>query len=453
MSPNILFIIADQYRWDALSSFGWVETPALDALAADGVQFDNAFTNAPVCMPARVSLALGQYPHQFGLLRNQPFNLPDDQTTWMSSVREAGYHTSLYGKVHLSGHSADLRQQEDAIRQSGFDVVHEISGPRGCRTALSHMTALWEERGVWQAFRDDYKQRFADKPWVARPSPLPLDLYMDVYIADRAREYLSRQPSNQPWCMSLGFGGPHEPWDAPEPYASLYSPEVMPAPRPRPAFASRLRRGLLKTRFENALPVSLQDVAELRANYAGNIRLIDDKINDVVLTLRRLGEYDNTMIVFTSDHGEMNGDYGLIYKNCFYDAAARIPLIIKPPACWGVETGRRESTLVELRDLGATFIETANAEMPATNHALSLVPLIRGEATVHRSYVISQFREEHMIFDGRWKAIYDENMDCYLLIDCLKNPDESHNALDDLDAKNDAVCIHEYFTQWVERHH
>ena len=150
VKPNILLLMTDQQRADALGcSGGWLETPHLDGIAAGGVRFENCVTNAPVCIPARLSLATGLYPHNTGVWNNQASQLSGDQPTWMQRVRSAGYRTSLFGKTHLHPHSGDLRDREYLMKTYGLDDVDEIGGPRASMRVLSHMTAWWRDAGMW----------------------------------------------------------------------------------------------------------------------------------------------------------------------------------------------------------------------------------------------------------------------------------------------------------------
>jgi arylsulfatase len=229
--PNILLLMTDQQRWDALGCVGgWVDTPNLDRIAAEGVRFANAYTNSPVCVPARVSLATGRYPHNTGVWRNMAQTLPPDAPTWMRGVRDAGYSTSVFGKTHLHPHQGDLRDREHLVRAWGLDHVDEIAGPRASARCRSNLTDLWEQAGVYEAYRADMRERYATKPWVARASPLPLELYADTYVGQQATAHLRAYRGRQPWLCWVSFGGPHEPWDAPEPYASRYDPAAMPEP-------------------------------------------------------------------------------------------------------------------------------------------------------------------------------------------------------------------------------
>src|SRR5262245_17801856 len=214
MRPNVLLILADQFRADAIGCVGgYARTPALDALARRGCLFERAYANAPECIPSRISLATGFYPHQFGVQKNLACHLRTDFPTWMGAFRAGGYRTSFFGKSHFNREGADLRVYNSAMHAYGFDEVDEIPGPRGLMTTSCRLTDLWEARGVWEAYRRDFEDRFATKAYVARPSPLPFELYYDVYVGQRALEHLRHQKADAPWFCCVSFAGPHEPWD------------------------------------------------------------------------------------------------------------------------------------------------------------------------------------------------------------------------------------------------
>ena len=232
---NILFIMADQFRRDALGiTGGYARTPALDSLAREGVLFRRATTNSPHCIPARLALATGLYPHQTGVWSNGPVTLSPGAWTWMKALAEAGYRTSLFGKAHFHT-NGDLRQGLELMHGYGLQDVDEIAGPRGSMYVLSNMTEHWQDAGIWELYRRDFQDRFDTKPYVARPSPLGVEHYYDTYVGSRAREYLSNYDRPQPWFCWVSFGGPHEPWDAPQPYDTMYDPAGMPAAIPRMA--------------------------------------------------------------------------------------------------------------------------------------------------------------------------------------------------------------------------
>lgn len=424
--PNILFLMTDQQRFDAIGSVGgWVRTSALDRIAAEGVTFTACHTTSPLCIPARFSLALGLHPHATGIWNNGPYTLAPTAANWMQAVRAAGYRTSLFGKTHLHARSTDLRAAEGHLRAIGLDDVDETGGPHANVMLTSHLTARWAAKGLWDIYRRDFEERAARGPFAA-PSPLPLQEYADVYVADRAVEYLRDYQRSEPWFCWVSFGGPHEPWDAPEPYASLYEPDDMPLPRPKPSEDFPRPAGLADARKEHVFAPG--QIAALRANYAGNVTLIDDQIGRILAVIEARGELADTAIVFTSDHGEMNGDAGWLYKGNFLDPAVRVPLLVRPAAGFGsFPSGRRSERLVELADVGATIAEFAGAVRPAASTAISLGAAIRNPDVQHRAEVLAEVRGESMLVTDAWKIVLNAEGEPYQMFDRRADPLETRN--------------------------
>ena len=441
---NILFLMTDQQRWDALSASGdWVKTPALDRIAAEGVCFTQCVTTTPICMPARLTLATGRYPHNNAVWSNGRYTMPANADNWMREIKKLGYRTSLFGKTHLYPYGrTDLRDKEDLLHAYGLDDVNEVGGPHASTAGMSHLVAIWKEKGLLKACQDDFKERFSNKPHVARPSVLPLEYYADVYVGQQAKQYLADYNRDEPWFCWVSFGGPHEPWDAPEPYASMYDPARMPAPAtddeeevPRP-------RGQIDRMRENkrACPdFDDGDVGAMRANYAGNVSLIDDQIGEILGVIEERGEMDDTVIAFTSDHGEMNGDHDLIYKMNFYDGALRVPLIVRTPG--PDNSGVVNDSLAENCDLGPTLVELAGGSIDYRQFARSLTGALDGSA--HREDVLSEFLGEFMLMTDEWKIAVNREGQTYMLFDRQNDPGETRNlaGLPDYQCDADALRL------------
>lgn len=421
---NILLVMTDQHRWDALGcSGGWVETPNIDRLAAAGVHFRNAYTNAPVCIPARVSLALGRYPHNHGVRRNKPYTLPPKRNTWMRRISQAGYQTSVFGKTHLHPHEGDLRENIGLVRRWGFDHVEEIAGPRASLVTEFELKDRWVEAGLWEDYRRDLQDRFSGKPWLVRPSPLPVELYPDVYVGRRAAEHIRGLDGDRPWFAWVSFSGPHEPYDPPEEYADRYDPDSMPPPLPPwegpdGRAEGRLDSGTLRADFEPG------EVAALRAGYAAKVTLIDDQVGELLRVVEERGEWDRTVVVFVSDHGEMNGDFGMLRKSNFLHPAVRIPLVVRLP---GKAEGTPSDALVELMDVGATLAEVAGVKKPQRSLARSLVPVLGEPSRPHRSAVLSEVHKEIMLATHSWKIGLNKKGETFLLFKLKSDPFEHRN--------------------------
>ena len=425
-TPNILLLMTDQQRWDAMGCSGdWVQTPHLDRIAGEGVRFTNCVTTSPVCIPTRLSLATGLYPHNTHVWNNMNHQMPAETPTWMQAVREAGYRTSLFGKTHLHPHSGDLRERESLMNAYGLDDVNEIGGPRASANVLSHMTAMWEEKGIWEAYRADYRERFSTKPHLVRSSTLGLEDYADVYVGQQAKQYLQDYDRDEPWCCWVSFGGPHEPWDTPEPYASMYDPAEMPPAVPRP-FTEGRPRGHLDRLMQRVNPTfEAGEIGRLRANYAGNVTLIDDQIGEILDAIAARGELDNTIIVHTSDHGEMNGDYGLIYKSNFLNGAVRIPLLVRTPD--STNAGSICESPAEWIDIGPTLVELVGGELEHRQFGKSLCSVLTQPEATHRDFAISEIEGEIMLLNREWKVALNADGEVYLLFNVQNDPNEIQN--------------------------
>ncbi len=434
---NILFIMADQFRHDAVHHVGGVgRTPALDALAAEGVSFRRAVTTSPECIPARFALATGLYPHQTGIWRNQHATLSPSAWSWTQALVAAGYRTSLFGKTHFhesAQASGDLRDGLELMQGYGLLDVDEIAGPRASVAVKCAMTDAWQQRGLWDEYRQDLAERFAGNPWTAKASPLGLEHYYDTYVGRRALEYLSSYDRPEPWFCWVSFAGPHEPWDAPAPYDRLHSPADMPRPIPRMdgwESAQGLLGDLFRSPVHSAPPLA-SEIAAMRANYAGNVTLIDDQIGTIIDLLKKTSAYDKTLIVFTSDHGEMNGDQGLIYKGSFLSSAIDIPLIVRPPRNGRAEGVACAESLVELIDAGSTILDYAGAIQQESSNGRSLRPLLDGRSESHRDYVVSEFGGHTMIATRAWKCEFNAQAEAVLLFDRIADPLEQHDVVAD----------------------
>lgn len=438
MKPNILLLMCDQLRADALGCTGnWVNTQNVDRIAREGVRFTNCVTNSPVCLPARISLATGHYPHNTGVWDNCPFELPEGTPTWMSAIREAGYRTSVFGKTALHRGGPDLRKFEYKLHSYGLDDVDEIRGPHATVDVICHMTERWKSLGLLDGFRKDMKERGGKNRTLVRPSTLPLSEYYDVYVGQRAKEYLHNYKRAEPWFCWVSFAGPHEPWDTPEPFASMYRAEDMPDPIPRPPERRRGPKGELDRRFAESPRGAVHNAKELRASYAGKVSLIDDQIGQILNEVERRGELGRTIILFTADHGEMNGDYDLIHKSNFLNPAVRVPFIISTPELRkSAQAGTVNDSPSEWFDAGPTLAEIAGGQLKSPQVARSVIPSLQNPRTEHRPFAISELLHEVMYLDRDWKLMLNRKHEPYRLFNVKSDPRELNDLIGQTEHKS-----------------
>lgn len=430
--PNLLFIMADQFRHDYLGSAtrdgapaGFVRTPNLDRIAARGVRFTQCTTNAPVCAPARIGLASGLQPSRLGALDNQSF-LPHSVLPYYRRLRDYGYRVGCVGKLDLAKPDGYNGRHGDrpVVYSWGFTHPEEDEGKMhaGGSPAPRGPYGFWlQERGLYQAFHVDYVAR-RQMGWVRamHDSVLPAEAFEDVYIGRRAAEWLSNVPDDFPWHYFVSFVGPHDPFDPPTEYAEHFRdapvpPAIQDTLEGKPAWARKRDLGLTP-----------DEVAVTRRQYCAAIEAIDDGVGRMLDALEQRGMLENTVIVFSSDHGEMLGDHGMYTKSVPYEGALRVPLVIAGP---GIAAGRVSDALVELIDVNPTLCELAGLPPQPDIDARSIVPVLRGEADAHRTETVGALRNFRCLRTESVKFIQNYN-DLDELYDLRADPDERHNLIE-----------------------
>jgi len=432
--PHIIILMPDQMRSDCISGAGHpqIRTPNFDRLAAEGVRFAEAHTVSPVCMPARASFINGLYPHNHHMWENRGRMPPDDET-FFHHLQAAGYYTGHIGKAHYyPPDGRHLRESEDYMRARGLRYVHETTGPWATLNTDSYLTDHWQSLGLVEVFRDDYRARQKAGPLLVRPSPLPAEEFPDSYVGRRAMEFIEGYERDEPMALFVGFGGPHEPWDAPGAYATMYDPAETPPPIPAGeagdwlpvAVRDRARHGLVAG-------MTLDHVAAIRANYYGKISIVDHWVGEILGALERRGWMDDTIIVVWSDHGEMAGDHGRLHKNIFFRSAVNVPLIVRWPG--RVPAGRMSNALVEIIDVFPTLLEGLG--LPPSKRCLgrSLWPVLTDPERPHREAVFSEVDTQGthgtMVRTERFKYAVDQDGLGYQLFDLETDPQEQRNLI------------------------
>lgn len=404
----------------------------MDRLAAQGVRFTRAFTNSPLCVPARISLATGLYPHNNNCWQGLTELLPGADT-FMKRLRAAGYRTCSIGKNHLYDmENCDLYANHPKYQAAGFDDIEDMSGTWGIIEGegvyVDHLKSLGLHEPVAKYLQDLENKPDEIRRFIAEPLPLPEEHYIDAFIADRVERYVDHYELAQPSFVSAVFQGPHEPWDAPQRYADMHPLEKIPDPfLELPPGDWLPDRALWYQKWAQYYqPKDPIDGKRIAQYYFGKIRQIDDSIGRILAAYERKGWLDNTLIIFSSDHGEMLGDLSRLSKSVCYDSAVRVPMIIRPPQGKPAVS----DAFVELIDLHATILDAAGAEPWMHQDGLSLMPLVRGETDKHRDDVLIEVHAHYCLRTDDWKIIIGRDGLTLALFDLQNDPREQVNLVE-----------------------
>ncbi len=403
--PNILLIISDEHAPMYSGPYGHplVKTPHMDRLAEDGVTFTNAYCNSPLCMPSRMSFMTGRYIHHIGAWDNAA-PLRPDAITWAHILRDAGYDVVLSGKQHFGG----------------LDQLH------GFRTQLARDLHAERKHGLtdWENGTPQ-----ASLPWQGPAKAGPgttEEIKVDDLAEEEALKYL-HDPARkeQPWVLNVSFISPHFPLVVPQRFWDLYPLNEIDLPdipdghleNQHPVY-QRMRRMFGCVDFPEEL------VRRARAGYYGLITYLDEKIGNLLQTLEETNQLENTVVIYTSDHGEMNGEHGMWRKSNFYEASVRVPLQIMLPD--SISERRQIDEVVSLVDLTATLVDIAGGDSIAQLDGDSLIPLLQDHADDWKDYAFSEYlahgveRPMAMLRKGNYKYNYS-----------LGDPPELYNISED----------------------
>ena len=438
--PNILFLMTDQQRADAWGADGnrVIHTPNMDRIANEGVRFRNAYTSTPSCTPARSALLTGLSPWHHGMLgySNIPEHFPYEKP---QALRDAGYYTMSVGKQHFSpmrgghgyhqmvldehcpcgnGPEAFLTAQKRApVERCDYESWFWSQAPN----ADPHATGLW-----W----NDYP---------AKAFTLPERLHATTWTGDTAVNFLQSYAGQSPFFMKVSFIRPHSPYDPPQRFLDQYKDAQLPEAKVG-AWASRHEQRNSEKKDIWRGKLSANEIRNSRQGYYGSISHVDSQIGRILETLEKRGLLEQTLIVFTSDHGDMLGDQNLWRKSYAYQASSRIPMAMRWPA--GMISAKRGITMdqpVEIRDLLPTFLDAAQAaEPPKPLDGKSLLSLVRNNGQGWREYIdlehdVCYSRENHWnaLTDGRWKYIYHARDGEEQLFDLVNDPHELKTSSDE----------------------
>lgn len=424
--PNILFITSDQHRPDCYGFAGRnIKTPHLDGLAAAGTHFTGAITPNLVCQPSRASILTGLLPLSHGVADNQVSLDPKfGELGWGRTLANVGYRSAFIGKGHFGAdpgctpygapenraNSANIPDDWNGPYM-GFDYVQMMilghwwhqgliceKPPRG----LHYERFFWsqgEEGDGWRLWAEDAgPPQEGAQTWFSK---MPAEWHSTSWVTERTCDFLDNQRGDDPFCMWVSYPDPHHPFDCPEPWSRMYDADEVDISahhqrdldkRPwwhraalenEPQSKTETQR-ILRTEYSRIEPQTDRGLAEITANYYGMISFIDDGVGKILAKLDDLGIADNTMVVFSSDHGELLGDHGLYLKGPTpYEGLLRVGMIMRGP---GILANQSIAEPVSTNDLAATFYDWAGTSAPVELQSRSLQPVIDGTETRDVAY-------------------------------------------------------------------
>jgi arylsulfatase A-like enzyme len=479
--PNIIVITTDQQRYDTLGVTGneLIRTPNLDALAARGVLFSHAYVQNPVCIPSRACLHTGRYIHQHGVQYMEEVidttpPLPPWEKTFMERLQESGYVTGAVGKIHM-------------MRPKGYDEM-VLTGGKGARWTQSEGLPIgpaplhyvnptyngptykeWLEARHPGGYEKIYEQRRRPEyreNLTAIVNVLPEEEYVDYWIASQAVDFLKRRRDPQPFFLWIGFCGPHGPLDPPRRYTEMYPIEEMPLPKTYFADLSDKPEFLRRRRNRRFTEEDTTLIRRCIAHYYALITLIDDQIGRIWTTLEETGLVEDTILIFTSDHGDMLGDFGMMGKANFYEPVIRVPTILILPPRFKRRSPRFDG-LVETMSLAPTVLDYAGIERPPEMTAKSWRPIVEdgtdGETAILCEYVSNDRRlKGKCVRTERYKFVswglgvgelYDLQEDPFELRNLYDDPEYIHlrDEMKDILLERLAESETPPYTQWLER--
>ena len=490
---NVLFIMCDQLRWDALGCVGhpFLETPNIDALADRGVRFDRAFVNGAVCGSSRMSYYTGRYVVSHGARWNQ-VPLEVTQKTMGDHLRDLGVPAVLVGKTHMrADQEARSRLAIPAnspewlfLSECGFEPEEHDDGlhpDERVRPDLPYNDFLRSNGFVgdnpWHTAANSVVDGDGElcSGWLLRSAPFPAvvpdEFSETAYMTDRAIDFMKKAGDDR-WCLHLSYIKPHWPYVASAPYNSLYSREEMPQPNrtyAELATSHPVVSALQKSRIGKAMSRAATRELVL-PTYLGLVKQIDDHLGRLFAEMDRLGRMSDTLIVFTSDHGEYMGDHWMGEKDWINEEVVRVPMIVVDPRSQADETrGTASHELVEAIDLVPTFVEALGGENETRKQWLegeSLVPLLHGKGGSERSFVVCEAdwgflemshyvaevneprkRRATMLRTDRYKYVLSE-VGPNLLYDLDEDPAEQTDRIADPTLQPVVAELHEQLFDW-----
>lgn len=391
--PNVLILYTDQQRWDSIHAAGnsLIHTPNLDRLAARGALFENAFCNNPVCMPSRQSMLSGMYPSAVGCAINGIEMRPETPTI-ATFLKPYDYHTANIGKLHFKNHSN--RDHRDPHPRYDFDTLI-LSDEPGCYDDAYIKWVEEKDRSQVEACRCSTPPACVTRPVHKQPraphQPYvfegPETLTHSAFVASETIDFIHRHRTDRFFAIA-GFYAPHAPLNPPARFVEMYNPDDMPEP--------------LMNEGENERGLTPAEWRRVRQFYYALISHVDDQVGRILDALDEEGLTENTLVLFTSDHGEHLGDHGQTAKGPpGLDSCSHVPLLVSWPG--QIPGGTVQDDLIEAVDLVPSILDYCGVQTPAYLQGRSFRPLLEQRSEYNRRK--SVFIEYHDPFGASWKTV------------------------------------------------
>jgi len=451
--PNIVFIITDQQRFDTIRAHGYdyMDTPNLDRLVEEGISFDQCYVTAASCAPARASLFKGYFPHTTGILKNAD----RWRRSWIELLNDAGYHCTNVGKMHTWPFETELGFDERYVVENKDRYLEGRYYFDEWDKALRFRGLVKQQRELYRKL-PDYRQRLGAFEW-----ELPEDTHPDTFVGDMALWWINSFPKTEPLFLQIGFPGPHPPYDPVPRYAEPYLQKDLPLMevtqdeldgQPPPFKALRVHNNKVD---HDSVVLDLEPTREQRhrqrAYYLANVTMIDEKVGQIMEALEENGYLENTIVIFTSDHGDCLTDHGHSQKWTMYDLITRVPLIVWAPNRF--QSGKTVDSLCQQMDLGPTILELAGVQLPPTLEAITMLPALKDEDWAGRNYVYAEQARDGILTDTKfmtmvrnrdWKLVHFLDEPWGQLFDLNNDPDEVQNLWNDAESskkKQDLLAV------------
>jgi arylsulfatase A-like enzyme len=478
--PNVLVIMVDQLNVNALSCYGGeMQTPNIDRLANEGVRFDRAYCTTPFCSPSRASIVTGQYLHEHGIVQNMGWRQKDgitiDDETTEKILSENGYETHHYGKWHVESDSLPYLpyypdqydfgyQYKKEANESGvtlkkadsdeymnfYGQSFPVEGTPYMKGKREHLDSIWSSI----EYRD-----FVTKMGRLKIKP---EEWIDGILAKKtiARIKESGETKN-PFMLTCSFIWPHDPNFAPSPYYEMFNPDSLKVPEfntPEQKFENSWSRRMVNGYGDEGLK-------EFLRIYHANVKYLDDRIGEILGELEAQGKLDETLIIFTADHGDMMGEHGMTWKSneSFYEAIANIPFIIRYPKLFkpGVS-----SMPISLVDIKPTILSVVGEEYKSKVSGTNIVPFFTGEKSMTEApkysfceriqyhpegkrEILSTAKGAFMVRNNRYKLNIYPDGDVFLY-DLENDPNEMKNVIDNPKFTQDVLELEKALSEWLK---